>query len=59
MKGEDAFNFNEYADLWLEFSRQWKEGNGLSVRPVDYNDDKETTRDDVIESLRPHACGLN
>ena len=50
MKGEDAFE--EYDELWKEFSRQWNEGNGLSMRPVDYNDAKETTRDDVIESLR-------
>ena len=50
MKGEDAFE--EYDELWLEFSRQWKEDNVLYVSPVGYNDGTLTTRDDVIGTLR-------
>ena len=51
MKGEDAKE--EYDYLWGEFTRWWRrDNNKRHVYPTEYNDAKETTRDDVIGTLR-------
>ena len=44
--------FQEYADLWNEFLVRWLRDNDLHVYPVDYNDAKERTSDEVIGTLR-------